>query len=133
RALSPWPAWAAPPVQARPTQSGGWQMIIEQTRGAVLCLGMAPALDTTYGVERLHAGGLHRPHVALYQAGGKSLNVARAMRTLGSDAYAIAPLHGATGDRVQRLAEAEGIPLRRLPASRETRQCISILDETTLE
>lgn len=97
----------------------------------ITCLGLAPALDVTYLVRSLRRGEIHRPQRVLALPGGKSLNVARALRLLGSDVRAIAPLGGATGERVRDGAVAAGVPLEMVHVDAETRMCVSIVDEAT--
>jgi 1-phosphofructokinase family hexose kinase len=96
----------------------------------ITCLGLAPALDVTYAVPALALGAIHRPSSTLRLSGGKSLNVARALRTLDVAATAIVPLGGPIGDLVRDGLEAEGISAKIVSTSAPTRMCVSIVDET---
>lgn len=94
----------------------------------ITCLGLSPALDLTYGVDAVAVGEIHRPAWRVALPGGKSLNVARALRTLGAAVHAIAPLGGSTGQRVLAELLADGVSVDAIPAATETRTCISVAD-----
>lgn len=94
----------------------------------ITCLGLSPALDITYGVDAVVRGAIHRPTWKTELPGGKSLNVVRALRTLGAPARAIAPLGGATGERLRAALHADGVPLEAIRTTAETRTCISVAD-----
>ncbi len=97
----------------------------------ITCLGLSPALDVTYGVGALEPGGIHRPEWKLALPGGKSLNVARALRALGVPVRAIAPLGGAVGAEMRTALEAEGLDLVVVPTAAPTRMCVSVVDDAT--
>lgn len=71
-----------------------------------------PCLDRVLVLDELRPGGLHRPQVVVERAGGKGLNLVRAVIRLGGDAVALAPLGGWSGAEIRRLAKEEGLPLR---------------------
>ncbi|MCS0498541.1 1-phosphofructokinase family hexose kinase [Protaetiibacter mangrovi] len=99
----------------------------------ITCLGLSPALDVTYGVGALVVGGIHRPQWTLALPGGKSLNVARAVRALGGEARAIAPLGGRRGAGIADALAADGVELVVVPTREETRMCVSVVDAATGE
>lgn len=92
----------------------------------ILALTPCPCLDRTLEVPHLRPGALHRPKVASERAGGKGLNLARAVVRLGGEALAVAPLGGWTGAHLRRLARREGLPLLGLPGP-ATRLCHILL------
>jgi hypothetical protein len=49
----------------------------------ILCLTPNPAIDRTLHVDALRLGEVHRADTVLAAAGGKGLNVARTIRSLG--------------------------------------------------
>lgn len=55
------------------------------------------------------------------QSGGKGLNVARVLSSLGIASAAVAPVGGEVGKLFQALAASEGIDLRAVPVSGEVR------------
>ena len=93
-------------------------------------LGLSPSLDVVYVLDAVLAGSIHRPRSVVRLAGGKSLNVARALARLGRPVRAIAPLAGPLGDLVADLLEPTGVELVRLTTTAPTRMCVSAADET---
>jgi 1-phosphofructokinase family hexose kinase len=92
-----------------------------------------PSIDRLYELDRLTAGGIHRPRSMVAVAGGKGLNAARAAATLGGSVTAVGIVAGRAGDWiVERLVEL-GIDARMARASGETRTCVSIVDGSTGE
>ena len=51
-----------------------------------------PSIDRTFRVDRLVIGGLNRAHTAFSEAGGKGVNISRALATEGVDSIAVLPL-----------------------------------------
>ena len=49
----------------------------------IVVVTLNPALDVTHYVDRADWSGVNRPHEVHVRAGGKGLNVARTLRTLG--------------------------------------------------
>lgn len=94
----------------------------------ITCLGLSPALDVTYGVGALTVGGIHRPDWKLALPGGKSFNVARALRALGEPVRAIAPLGGAVGAQIRADLLADGLDVVAVETDAPTRTCVSVVD-----
>ncbi len=87
-----------------------------------------PCLDRILSLsQRLRRGRLHRVQEVEELAGGKGLNLARAVVRLGGEAEAVAFLGGYVGARVRELAAEEGLPLVALEAER-TRACQILSD-----
>ena len=96
----------------------------------ITCLGLSPALDVTYLVDRVDVGEIHRPRAALTLPGGKALNAARAVVALGGMARAIVPLGGFAGERVRAELEPLGLELVSVVTHRETRSCVTVYDDS---
>lgn len=92
-------------------------------------LGLAPSLDVVHTVAAVVPGAIHRPTRVVRLAGGKSLNVARALVRLGHPVRALAPLGGPLGDLVAELLAPSGVALVRLATTAPTRMCLSVADE----
>ncbi len=92
-------------------------------------LGLAPSLDVVHTVEVVVPGAIHRPTRVVRLAGGKSLNVARALARLGHPVRALAPLGGPLGDLVAELLAPSGVDLVRLATTAPTRLCLTVADE----
>lgn len=91
-------------------------------------LGLTPALDVVYVLDEVKPGGIHRPPVVIRSAGGKSLNVARALALLGVRTRAVAPLGGRIGELVADLLAGSDVEVDRIPTTVETRLCITACD-----
>ncbi len=88
-----------------------------------------PALDRTMVVPNLTLGHRHRAERVLVAAGGKGLNVARAVHTLHYPHMVCAPLGGLAGQLLAHLAREEGITCRwSWHSAGETRTCILVVD-----
>jgi 1-phosphofructokinase family hexose kinase len=92
----------------------------------ITCLALSASLDVTYLVDELDVGGIHRPTTTLKLPGGKALNVARALVSLGEPVRAIAVLGGRTGQLIEDLLKGEGIETHIVRTSAETRSCVTI-------
>lgn len=92
----------------------------------ILCVTPNPALDRTLFVPELHLHGVSRATHVLTVAGGKGLNAARAIRTLGGSVRCAGLLGGHTGRLFARLAEREGLDGQWTQIEAETR-CATIV------
>ncbi|HEX6385023.1 MAG TPA: 1-phosphofructokinase family hexose kinase [Anaerolineae bacterium] len=95
----------------------------------ILCVTPNPAVDRTLLVAGLQPGGVHRATRTIVAAGGKGLNVARAVKTLGGQPLAMGLLGGYSGRLVADLAQAEGIAAHWTPFDGETRTCVIVVPE----
>jgi 1-phosphofructokinase family hexose kinase len=91
-------------------------------------LGLTPALDVVYVLDEVVPGAIHRPPIVVRSAGGKSLNVARALALLGVRTRAVVPLGGRLGELVADLLEASAVEVDRIPTAVETRMCVTACD-----
>lgn len=93
-----------------------------------LCVTPNMALDRTLLVPGFRVGAVQRPAELLNAAGGKGMNVARALHRLGGSAHCTGLLGGYNGQFVAALAAAEGLPGDWTWFDGETRICTSIVD-----
>jgi 1-phosphofructokinase family hexose kinase len=94
----------------------------------ILCLTPNPAIDRTMYLESLHVGEVHRATKALAAAGGKGLNVARAIRTLGeNNPLCMGLIGGHAGSLLADLAQQEGLPAYWTRTKNETRTCVILV------
>lgn len=96
--------------------------------GEIVCVTPNPALDRTLTVPDLRLGGVMRAPAARVEAGGKGVNVARALSTLGTEARCMGPLGGASGRILADLAAAEGLDAAWTWCEVETRSCTILVD-----
>jgi tagatose 6-phosphate kinase len=94
----------------------------------VICLGTTPVYQRSMTFDRVKVDGVNRArHVADY-ASGKSINVARVLRTLGHDVLATGFVGGTRGQMLCADLDAAGIEHHFTVGGRETRQCITVID-----
>jgi len=91
-------------------------------------LGLTPALDVVYVLDEVRLGAIHRPPVVIRSAGGKSLNVARALARLGVPTRAVVPLGGLIGEIVAELLTESAVLVDRIATAIETRMCVTACD-----
>ncbi len=99
----------------------------------ILCVGPNPALDRTIVVTDFKRGEVFRARSSLVAAGGKGINVARAVTILGGEAMSMGFLAGSMGRLASSLAEAESLQGHWTWVEGETRTCVIIADDTTGE
>ncbi|MEP6895336.1 MAG: 1-phosphofructokinase family hexose kinase [Chloroflexota bacterium] len=89
----------------------------------ILCLTPNPAIDRTLYVDALRHGEVQRAKRVLLAAGGKGLNVARTIHTLGGEQLCMGPIGGQTGKLLSDLAQTEGLTAQWTQVRNETRTC----------
>jgi 1-phosphofructokinase family hexose kinase len=99
----------------------------------ITCLALSAALDVTYLLDHLELGAIHRPLATLKLPGGKALNVARALVSLGESAQALVVLGGHTGRLVEHLLIGSGVEVHAVDTADETRTCVTIVSSSESE
>jgi tagatose 6-phosphate kinase len=94
----------------------------------IVTVTLNPALDLTYSVEALVPHDTHRVTTVAEHPGGKGVNVARVLHSLGEPVLATGLLGGATGGRVGELLAAEGVPTAFVPINGESRRTVAVVD-----
>ena len=92
----------------------------------ILCVTPNPAIDRTLQVDALHVGEVHRATRVLSTAGGKGINVARTVRTLGGEPFCLGLVGGHTGNLLADLAKQEGLSAYWTYMQGETRTCMIV-------
>lgn len=87
-----------------------------------------PSLDRTLEVDGLTRGEVLRCTGARVEAGGKGVNVARALTAHGVEATAVLPVGGAEGAHLERLLADGGYDVRTVPVTESTRTNISVVE-----
>jgi tagatose 6-phosphate kinase len=85
------------------------------------------AVDITLHVDALEVGAVHRARASTRQAGGKGVNVARALRALGEEAVLVGYAGGRAGEEIAEGLQSEGIRHDLIPFSGESRTCTILL------
>lgn len=104
-----------------------------KVRRVITVAALSPSLDLTYLLGSYRLGQMHRTPGPVAVAGGKALNMARAARAMGADVVVVALLGGPTGERVARIARAEGLEMVAVESGAETRTCVSVAAADTGE
>ena len=97
----------------------------------IVCVAANPSIDKLFEVERVVAGGIHRPLGFVQTAGGKGLNAARAAHRLGGDVRVVAILRGHAGRWLEETLRAEGIAGAFVWTHGENRSSLSVADRRT--
>ncbi|MCW2945906.1 MAG: 1-phosphofructokinase, partial [Actinoallomurus sp.] len=85
------------------------------------------ALDVTYELAELRPGHAHRVRAVHARAGGKGVNVARVLKSLGHDVLVLGLAGGATGDAVRADLDASGLRHDLVPCAGETRRTVTVV------
>lgn len=89
------------------------------------------AVDVTLEIDELSVGAVHRARSARRQAGGKGVNVARALLSLGPQGeppFVLGYAGGRRGELIREGLDAESIPHRLVPLDGESRTCTILLE-----
>jgi 1-phosphofructokinase family hexose kinase len=99
----------------------------------ILTVTLNAAIDKTLSVPSFRVGRRHRTVAQQAMAGGKGINVARALKCLGRPVIATGLAGGATGTRIVEELTAESILNDFVRIGEESRTNTSVLDPTTGE
>jgi 1-phosphofructokinase family hexose kinase len=86
------------------------------------------AIDSYYVVPELQVGDVNRATLAIHTAGGKGINIGRALRLLGGHPYCLGLAGGAGADFIRTELSREGIAGNMLRAATETRRTTTIVE-----
>ncbi|MDO5736063.1 MAG: 1-phosphofructokinase [Propionibacteriaceae bacterium] len=87
-----------------------------------------PSVDRAITVSELQRGEVHRVSGIRIDAGGKGVNVARAVTAQGGDALAVLPVGGPEGHLLEELLDAADVPRRSVDIAGAARMNISVLE-----
>ena len=95
----------------------------------IICITPNPAIDRTLILSSLVLGKAHRAEHVIVAAGGKGLNVARAIGTLGGDALCMGFVGGHTGHLLEDLAHDDGLNSAWTWVNSATRTCMILVSQ----
>jgi 1-phosphofructokinase len=87
-----------------------------------------PSVDRTAEIDGLVRGAVLRAHAIRVDAGGKGVNVTRALRANGHESVAVLPTGGAEGAQLLALLAAEGLDVRSVPIEGAVRANVTIVE-----
>ena len=102
----------------------------------IITLTLSPAVDIEYHTEKITPDGLNRTSSHAVTAGGKGVNVSRAIlncaREAGVDVQleTVVPLGGASGEMFRDILEREGLPVIPVEIEGNTRINASLIPDT---
>jgi 1-phosphofructokinase family hexose kinase len=96
----------------------------------ILTVTLNAAIDRTLAVPNFHVGRRHRAVEQIAVAGGKGMNVARALKALGRPVLATGTAGGGTGARIIELLDDEGIANDFVRIQEESRMSTAVIDPT---
>jgi 1-phosphofructokinase/tagatose 6-phosphate kinase len=96
----------------------------------ILTVTLNAAIDRTLAVPNFHVGRRHRAVEQTAVAGGKGVNVARALKALGRPVLAAGTVGGGTGGRIIELLDDEGITNDFVRIQEESRMSTAVIDPT---
>jgi 6-phosphofructokinase 2 len=99
----------------------------------ILTITLNPSLDLSAETGAVIAGPKLRLSEPVAEPGGGGINAARAAAALGGQARAVAALGGLTGGRIQQLLDRTGVILSVFSLPGETRQSLSVTDQSSGE
>jgi len=85
-----------------------------------------PSLDRTIEVDALRRGDVLRARASRLDAGGKGVNVARALAANGHKATAVLPCGGAEGSQLTALLAESGLDLVAVPIDGTVRSNVTV-------
>ncbi|HVA92489.1 MAG TPA: PfkB family carbohydrate kinase, partial [Chloroflexota bacterium] len=94
----------------------------------IITVTLNAALDRTLVASGFTVGRSLTVAPAHVQAGGKGINVARALRALGAPCHALGFAGGFTGAMMRHALAAEGLAHELIPIDAESRTCTAIVD-----
>ncbi len=102
-------------------------------RTDILTITLNPTVDYSTTAPRVFPDHKLRCTEPTIDPGGGGINVARAIRLLGGQATSLIAIGGPTGARLLELLALEGVPTVAFQGPGETRQSMSVIDQSTKE
>jgi 1-phosphofructokinase len=94
----------------------------------IVTLTVNPSVDRTIEVAALRPGTVIRALASRFDAGGKGVNVARALAAHGRKATAVLPSGGAEGAQLEALLAGAGLDLRTVRIAGPVRANVTVVE-----
>ena len=92
----------------------------------IITVTLSPSLDRTIEIPALARGEVIRATSSSVEAGGKGVNVSRALLANSVPSVAVIPLGGAVGDELATLLKAEDVEMTVVPVKEATRSNVTL-------
>ncbi|MBI38018.1 MAG: phosphofructokinase [Leptospiraceae bacterium] len=99
-----------------------------EIRGMIVTITLNPSIDKSVVVDAVVPDAKLRCSSVVEEAGGGGINVARALRRLGSDCLAICTAGGFNGQMLQNRLRSQDIAFRAISVEAETRENLTVFD-----
>jgi len=126
RALEVGNARSFPAVSCRPTRGPGCDL-------DVVIVGPNLAIDSYYVLGRLSIGDVNRASQVLHRAGGKAINMARAVVALGGRALLVGLVGGRSGQFIADELRREGIAHDLVWVAGDTRRSCALIEPDRMQ
>src|SRR5688500_755231 len=97
----------------------------------IVCLGTTPTMQRTMLFDRVETDAVNRAAEVREYASGKSVNVAKVLRTLGHPAVATGFAGGTRGALLGQYLDQAGVQHAFVDVEAETRLCTTVIDRST--
>jgi tagatose 6-phosphate kinase len=97
----------------------------------ILCFGTTPAVQRVMVFPQLTLDAVNRAVTTLDGAAGKSVNVAKVLKSLGERPVALGFLGGDRGAFVRRVLDEKGVESEFVTVASRTRECLTVIDKLT--
>ena len=94
----------------------------------IVTVTLNPSLDRTLEVDSLQRGSVLRTSEPTLEAGGKGVNVTRALAANGIPSIAVLPVGGGEGAELSALLDSAGVSTRLVPVAGRTRSNITVAE-----
>ncbi len=99
----------------------------------ILCGGLTPCVQRNIRFKDFQVGEVNRAIEVVESVGGKQINVARMIKSLGGNVQTIGFCGGANGRKVQELLEQEDLLMTAVETIGNTRICQTLISESVTE
>jgi tagatose 6-phosphate kinase len=97
----------------------------------ILCIGTTPAAQRVMRFKKLELDAVNRAAATFDGIAGKSINVAKVLKSLGARPMAMGFLGGVRGQEIRRVLKEKEIEFEFISVPAPTRECITVINETT--
>ena len=94
----------------------------------ILTITLNASIDKTVKIENFKVGQINRVDKPIEMAGGKGLNVTRALKSFNLDSIATGFIGGISGERLRKLLNDDNINHNFYQIEDQTRSCLAIVD-----
>src|SRR5437588_7144336 len=95
----------------------------------IICIVAIPVLQRVMVFLTFQTGASNRATTTLDGIAGKAINVAKVLKALGEEPFAVGFLGGPHGEEIRQTLKLRGVAHQFISVPGNTRQCITVIDE----